>query len=149
MSQSLSYIRPDEEFFGAIKLMNGEEIIGKIVVSDEEGGHMAFIQDPAKVHANDSMSDGRRAVAVGLKKWMVFSAEDFYIIPEDRILTIAPLSTEAILMYKYFIKSEMQVRHPQGKSSSKEIDPNMGMGLIGKVDETRKKLEDLFNQDIS
>ena len=65
MSQSLSYIRPDEEFFGAIKLMNGEEIIGKIVVSDEEGGHMAFIQDPAKVHANDTMSEGKRAVAVG------------------------------------------------------------------------------------
>ena len=149
MTLTLNYLRPDEEFFGAIKLSSGEEIIGRVIVCEENGAHLAFIQDPAKVHANDTMSDGRRAVAVGLKKWMVFSAEDFYIIPEDRILTIAPLSTEAILMYKYFIKSEMQVRHPQGKSSSKEIDPNMGMGLIGKVDETRKKLEDLFNQDIS
>ena len=149
MSQSLSYIRPDEEFFGAIKLMNGEEIIGKIVVSDGEGGHMAFIQDPAKVHANDTMSEGKRAVAVGLKKWMVFSAEDFYIIPEDRILTIAPLSTEAIVMYKYFIQSELKLRHPTGRSTSQEIDPDLGMGLIGKVDETRKRLEDLFNTDNS
>ena len=52
-------------------------------------------------------------------------------------------------MYKYFVKSEMQLKNPPGKSSSKEINPNMEMGLIGKVDETRKKLEDLFNQDIS
>ena len=108
MSQSLSYIRPDEEFFGAIKLMNGEEIIGKIVVSDEEGGHMAFIQDPAKVHVNEQMIEGKRALAVGLKRWMVFSQEDFYIIPEDKILTIAPLSSEAIIMYKYFVRSELK-----------------------------------------
>tara|TARA_B100001250_G_scaffold334599_1_gene300568 strand:+ start:201 stop:644 length:444 start_codon:yes stop_codon:yes gene_type:complete len=147
MSQTLSYIRPDEEFFGVIKLLNGEEIIGRIVVTEEDGGHLAFIQDPAKVHANETVSEGRRAVAVGLKKWMVFSAEDFYIIPEDRILTIAPLSTEAILMYKYFVKSEMGARHP-GKPAE-EIEPDDTMGLIGKVDDHRQKLEDLFNSDKS
>ena len=64
MSQTLSYIRPDEEFFGAIKLINGEEIIGRVIVVEENGAHLAFIQDPAKVHANETVSDGRRAVAV-------------------------------------------------------------------------------------
>lgn len=149
MSQTLSYIRPDEEFFGVIKLLNGEEIIGRIVVTEEEGGHLAFIQDPAKVHANETVADGRRAVAVGLKKWMVFSAEDLYIIPEDRILTIAPLSTEAILMYKYFVKAEMGSKNGPPVKPAEEIEPDDAMGLIGKVDEHRQKLEDLFNSDRS
>lgn len=151
MSQSLSYIRPDEEFFGVIKLLNGEEIIGRVVVTEEEGGHLAFIQDPAKVHANETVSEGRRAVAVGLKKWMVFSAEDFYIIPEDRILTIAPLSTEAIMMYKYFVRSELAQRQPGSQPpAAEEREPDeYNSGLIGKVESTRKKLEDLFNSDKS
>ena len=59
------------------------------------------------------------------------------------------LSTEAIVMYKYFIQSELKLRHPTGRSTSQEIDPDLGMGLIGKVDETRKRLEDLFNTDNS
>ena len=148
MSQTLSYIRPDEEFFGAIKLINGEEIIGRVIVVEENGAHLAFIQDPAKVHANETVSDGRRAVAVGLKKWMVFSQEDFYIIPEDRILTIAPLSNEAILMYKYFVRSELNQKGPH-QEPAQHVEMNEQMGLIGKIEEHRKKLEDLFTSDRS
>ena len=68
---SLNYVRPDEEFFGVLKLTNGEEVLARtIVVEESEGTHVAFVQDPAKVHATETMKDEKRAVAVGLKKWM-------------------------------------------------------------------------------
>ena len=45
---SLNYVRPDEEFFGVLKLTNGEEVLARtIVVEESEGTHVAFVQDPA------------------------------------------------------------------------------------------------------
>ena len=32
---SLNYIKPDEEFFGCMKLTSGEELLGRIVVVEE------------------------------------------------------------------------------------------------------------------
>ena len=146
MTLTLSYLRPDEEFFGAIKLTSGEEIIGRVIVCEENGAHLAFIQDPAKVHVNDQMIEGKRALAVGLKRWMVFSQEDFYIIPEDKIMTIAPLSSEAIIMYKYFVRSELK-NTPNPMNQAKPVKMNQEMGFIGNIDAARKKLEELFDNN--
>lgn len=146
MTLTLSYLRPDEEFFGAIKLCSGEEIIGRVIVCEENGAHLAFIQDPAKVHVNDQMIEGKRALAVGLKRWMVFSQEDFYIIPEDKIMTIAPLSSEAIIMYKYFVRSELKNTTNPIKQA-KPVKMNQEMGFIGNIDAARKKLEELFDNN--
>ena len=147
---SLNYVRPDEEFFGVLKLTNGEEVLARtIVVEESEGTHVAFVQDPAKVHATETMKDEKRAVAVGLKKWMVFSDEDFFIIPQDRIVTIAPMSHEAMLMYKYFVRTELGGGTDVKAASKAARDLNDSMGFLGKVDQHRKMLEDLFNSDNS
>ena len=91
----------------------------------------------------EKVIDEKRAVAVGLKKWMIFSDEDFFIIPEERIITIAPMSHDAVLMYKFFCKQELK-KNPDDLPDS-SIELTQEMGLIGKVEEARKKLEQLFN----
>ena len=141
---SLNYVRPDEEFFGVLKLTHGEEVLARtIVVEESEGTHVAFVQDPAKVHATETMKDEKRAVAVGLKKWMVFSDEDFYIIPEQQVISIAPQSAEAKMMYRMFVRQEFN--HEEIDSNESSVEVNESMGLLGKVDQVRSKLEDLFN----
>ncbi len=141
---SLNYVRPDEEFFGVLKLTNGEEVLARtIVVEESEGTHVAFVQDPAKVHATETMNDEKRAVAVGLTKWMVFSDEDFYIIPEQQVISIAPQSAEAKMMYRMFVRQEFD--HEEIDSDESSVEVNESMGLLGKVDQVRSKLEDLFN----
>nr|BAR35420.1 hypothetical protein [uncultured Mediterranean phage uvMED] len=141
---SLNYIKPDEEFYGCIKLTSGEELLGRVVVVEEHKGfYCAFIQDPGKVHSTEKMIEDKRAVAVGLKRWMVFSDEDFFIIPEERIITIAPMSSDAVLMYKFFCKQEFK-KHPDDLPDS-SIELTQEMGLIGEVEKMRKKLEQLFN----
>jgi hypothetical protein len=143
---SLSYVRPDDEFFGCIKLTNGEEILARCIVAEESpDNRIVFVQDPAKVHATETIRDDKRAIAVGLKKWMVFSDEEFYIIPEQRVLTIAPMSIEAIAMYKIFCKTELDSDYDLNADRGAELDPSMG--YIGNVDDTRKKLEDIFKLD--
>ena len=91
------------------------------------------------------MIEGKRALAVGLKRWMVFSQEDFYIIPEDKILTIAPLSSEAIIMYKYFVRSE--IKNDIKSAQAKAVKMNQEMGFIGNIDAARQKLEELFDNN--
>lgn len=149
---SLNYVRPDEEFFGVLKLTNGEEVLARCIVVEESEGHfVVFAQNPAKVHATEVVKETKRAVAVGLKKWMVFSDEDFFIVPEERIVTVAPMSTEAVAMYKIFCASEFDDEEDNDpwNLDEKGIPMNESMGLIGNTRSARKFLEDLFNKDIS
>jgi hypothetical protein len=46
----INYIRHDEQFFGAVKLTSGEEVLGEILVSQDPDTErdMIFIQNPAK-----------------------------------------------------------------------------------------------------
>ena len=149
MGNSLNYIKTDEEFYGIHKLVSGEEVIGRIIVTDENGTTLAFIQDPALVHSYDTAAQGKPAVAVGLKRWMVFSDEDFYIVAEDKILTVAPLSTEATIMYQFFVKQELGPAKKKTNPMAPDVisepsELNYKQGYIGTVEEARKKLEDLF-----
>lgn len=143
---SIGYIKHDEEFYGSAKLLNGDEIVGKLCVSEDEGGDYLFITQPAKVHITEVIQNEKRAQAVGLKKWQVFSDADFFIVPENQILTIAPLSEEAIMMYQVFVQSEYEDVDLEELEEDREVEVNASMGLIGRVEETRRKLEDLFKK---
>ena len=151
---AISYIKHDEEFFGIAKLTNGEELLAKMLVfedsetQDGSGDDLLFVSDPAKVHATDMVKDGQRASLVGLKKWMVFSDEEFFIIPEGHILSIAPMSAETVTMYKLFVRAEFKGENVDpSQMKHKEIQVNQNMGLVGKVEEARRNLENLFKEE--
>jgi len=142
---SLGYIRHDEEFYGTAKLTDGAEVLAKmLVVQDTDGSDIVFMSNPAKAHTTETVQENKRAMIIGLKKWMVFSEEDFYIIPETQIISIAPQSTEAKMMYKMFVRREYNLEDVD--ESEREVEISESMGLIGKVDQARKSLEDLFNK---
>ena len=80
--------------------------------------------------------------------------QDVYYLPrdlvaEDKILTVAPLSTEATIMYQFFVKQELgpakkKVNPMTPDVVSEPSELNYKQGYIGTVEEARKKLEDLF-----
>ena len=47
----INYARHDEEFYGIFKLVNGEEVLGKAVATEDNGETLVFLQDPVSVHA--------------------------------------------------------------------------------------------------
>ena len=49
-------------------------------------------------------------------------------------------------MYKYFVRSELKQKGPHPEPAQ-EVGMNEQMGLIGKIEEHRKKLEDLYNSN--
>jgi hypothetical protein len=134
---TINYIRHDNEFYGTIKLVSGEEILGNLIATEENDESVLFISDPATPSMNPIEKDGQIVMAMGLSKWMMWSDEDFYIVRESDIVTIAPMSMEAIIMYKFWLRKE------SGEDTAEFETPiNENMGLVGKVSEMRKKLED-------
>ena len=142
----INYIRHDEQFFGTLKLSTGEEVLGELLVSQcpETQDDMIFIQHPAKTKVIEMDEAGEHKVAVGFMKWMNFSDEEFYVIDEDAVVSIAPMSKEAIRMYSRWVKKEI-LHEPEVERGQVPVTPSMG--LIAKVEDARKHLEKLYNKE--
>lgn len=140
---TINYIRHDHEFLGVIKLVSGEEILGNLIVTEEEGQSVVYITNPAMPTMTPVEKEGTIGLAVSLVKWMMWSEEEFYMIQEPDIVTIAPMSTEAEMMYKLWVRKEMG---DEVDDSQFQVNINKNMGLVGKVSEVRQRLEDLWNK---
>mgnify|MGYP003141992522 FL=1 len=139
----ISYAKHEEEFYGVFKLVSGEEVLGKAVLTEDSGETLSFIQNPVcTLVVNKETDDGRQVRGVGFAKWMQFSDEDFYIIREKDVLTVSSMSKEVSFMYEAFIQSENNGKPP--KKDRSKIDPKPQMGYLGKIDAARNMFEKLF-----
>jgi hypothetical protein len=140
----ISYIKHDEQFFGVVKLITGEELLGEVLVSEDPDTKqdMIFIQNPAKTKMVelDTNSDHER-IGMGLMRWMNFSEEVFYVVEERSIISIAPMSKEAVHMYSRWVKKEIE---NEDEPEHGEVAMKKNMGLISTVEEARYLLEKLY-----
>ena len=134
----INYIRHDHEFHGVAKLSSGEEVMGVMMAMKQDGQTLIFVQDPATPREAPVRKGDEVGLAIGLVKWMMWSDEEFFILQEGDIISIAPMSFAATSMYKLWLRRE------QGVDDDKnwQVDVNKNMGLVGKVSEMRKRLED-------
>lgn len=139
----INYARHDEEFYGIFKLDNGEEVVGKAILTEDGGESLVFIQDPVTIETfTREMDDGRVARGMGFAHWMQMSDEDFFIIRERNIVSLASLSSEYVLMYEaYIVGEEIKAGKPDEKQ---KISLDKEMGYMGKVDDARKLFERLY-----
>ena len=134
----INYIRHDHEFYGVAKLSSGDEVMGVMIATKQDGQTLIFVQDPATPKEAPMKRGDEVGLSIGLVKWMMWSDEEFFILQEGDIISIAPMSFAATSMYKLWLRKE------QGIDDDKnwQVDVNKNMGLVGKVSEMRKKLED-------
>ena len=134
----INYIRHDHEFYGVAKLSSGEEVMGVMIATKQDGQTLIFVEEPATPREAPMKRGDEVGLAIGLVKWMMWSDEEFFILQEGDIISIAPMSFSATAMYKLWLRKE------QGIDDDKnwQVDVNKNMGLVGKVSEMRKKLED-------
>ena len=136
----ISYARHDEEFYGIFKLLNGEEVLGKAVLTEDEGSTLVFIQDPVSTQiVTKESDDGRTIRGIGFAKWMQFSDEDFFIIREKDILTVTSMSKEVTFLYEAFLLGDNL-----DKKDTTKIDPEPEMGYLGKINEARNLFERIY-----
>ena len=141
----INYARHDEEFHGVIKLNNGDEVLGKAILTEDNGETLIFISEPVMIqNVMKELPDGKVVKGVGFSKWMQFSDEDFYIIREKDIITVASMSNEVMFMYETYISEDIDDESLPLKKSKLHVSPDTKMGYLGKIDEARSKLEKLF-----
>ena len=134
----INYIRHDHEFYGVAKLSSGDEVMGVMIATKQDGQTLIFVEEPATPREAPVRKGDEGGLAIGLVKWMMWSDEKFFILQEADVISIAPMSFPAQSMYKLWLRKEQGIDDDRNW----QVDVNKNMGLVGKVSEMRKKLED-------
>ena len=138
----INYAKHNEEFYGIFKLTNGEEILAKAVLTEDQGESIIFLTDPVTIEyfTREIGDDKKIAKGMGFSHWMQMSDEEFFIIREKDIISLATMSREIIFMYEAYIGGEEITT----KKDRKRISPDENVGYIGKIDEARKLFERIY-----
>ena len=138
----ISYAKHDEEFHGIFKLVSGEEILGKAVLTEDHGESLVFLQDPVAVHAvTKEVGEHKVVRGMGFTRWMQMSDEDFFILREKDIIAVASMKKEMIILYEAYLLGEGGMDKKK-KETHLELDPSMG--YLGSIDNARSLFEKIY-----
>jgi uncharacterized protein YrrD len=138
----INYARHDEEFYGIFKLLNGEEVLGKAVLTEDDGETLAFVQDPVCINLiTKEVGEHKIVRGMGFSKWMQLSDEEFFILREKDILTVASMSKEISILYDAYIISESTSSE---KMTEMQTDVKSTAGYLGTIDDARSLFERIF-----
>tara|TARA_B100001778_G_scaffold195984_1_gene161600 strand:- start:261 stop:662 length:402 start_codon:yes stop_codon:yes gene_type:complete len=130
----------EQEFYGIIKLITGEEIFAMITVEENDGSPVLLVQNPVIMKV---LNNGTGQY-VKVKPWLELSNEDLFVINYDRIVTMSEVKDEQMIkFYERYMEDDSLDIEIDGKVS---INPQMG--FISTVDDARKKLEELYKLNI-
>jgi|TARA_B100001093_G_C26614640_1_gene921751 hypothetical protein len=131
-----------EEFYCILKLVSGEEIISLITI-DETGDEAIIIAQSPLIMKIQYGAEGSSYIKV--KSWMDLSDEDIFLIKPDKVITMTETKDQKLIdIYHDFIKDDDQDTF----STTGKIAVTSEMGLLGKVDNARIKLETIFNMKL-
>jgi len=128
----------EEEFYATIKLSSGEELISKVCYMTDEDS--LLLENPLLVEKVTQKKSGKIIEGFSLKEWIASSYDDMFIIQMNQVLTISELDER---IAQYYI---MNVNGKDEDSDSTKNNISREMGYLGSVEETKKKLEALFNK---
>tara|TARA_E500000331_G_scaffold140611_1_gene137444 strand:- start:307 stop:774 length:468 start_codon:yes stop_codon:yes gene_type:complete len=152
---AINYVKHDEEFHGVFKLVSGEEVLAKAVMTTEDNCEesLAFLQDPVCIQPiNQDLGKGKIMRGLGFHRWMMLSDEEFFIIREKDILSVASMSKHIIGMYEKFLIDEYADRKDDGetqeikdkRTARRKTDIDNTQGFIGKINQARQSFEKLY-----
>ena len=131
----------DEEFYGSIKLISGEEIFAEVMPSEENGRTVLIISDPVEI---ETVSMNGSHEGLRMMPWLrSMPHESIIIIPMDKVITVveAQEGSEVVRYYQKFIFSNFNNGQP-----SEKIRVTKKMGYVISVEDARKTLEKLYKK---
>lgn len=128
----------EEEFYATIKLSSGEEIVSKVCYMTDEDS--LLLDNPLLVEKVSQKRLGKNIEGFSLKEWISSSYDDMFIIEMNNVVTISELDERILAYYIMSLNKLDSDEEPTNNSLSKE------MGYLGSVEDTKKKLESLFNK---
>ena len=140
----INYAKHDEEFHGICKLVSGEEILAKAVMTEDRGESLIFMSDPVSVlPITKDVGEQKILRGMGFSKWIPMSDEEFFILREKDIMTMATMSKPVKLMYDAYIIGE----DAHGKQmKERQVPPSIAEGYLGNTKDIRALLEKLYKK---
>jgi len=127
----------EDDFYATIKLVSGEEIFAKVAASEEEDKTMLIVSNPITI---GEIKTRVGVVGYKIEPWLKTTKEDLFLINLDKVVTISESSDiEMITLYQRFLRDNKDDETPSPSSRL-----SRKMGLLGNIDETKKKLEKIF-----
>ena len=133
-----------DEFYSIIKMISGEEVLSLVAIDENDGDPVLVLQNPVIV----KMSETRYGSFLKIKPWIELSDDDFFIIRQDKVITMTETNDKKLItIYNQYIsestENELDIPNEQGK-----VKPSEKMGYISTVKEARKNLENIFKLEI-
>tara|TARA_Y100001970_G_scaffold29295_1_gene36147 strand:- start:2249 stop:2686 length:438 start_codon:yes stop_codon:yes gene_type:complete len=142
---AINYAKHDDEFYGVFKLVSGEEVLAKAVLTNQDNETLCFLQDPVCIQVvNQDMGKGKVLRGMGFHKWMQLSDEDFFIVREKDVLSVASMSKEVTFMYEGFLANEEPPSKKEERSARRETQLENTQGYIGSIKHARQIFEKLY-----
>jgi hypothetical protein len=140
----INYAKHDEEFHGIFKLVSGEEILAKAVMTEDRGESLIFMSDPVSVlPITKDVGEQKILRGMGFSKWIPMSDEEFFILREKDIMTMATMSKPVKLMYDAYIIGE----DAHGRQmKERQVPPSIAEGYLGNTKDIRDLLEKLYKK---
>ena len=131
----------EEEFYAIIKLISGEEIFSLVSIDENDGDSIIVMQSPVTMRSFNHQGNS----LMKIKPWIELSTDDIFVIKYDRIITMTETKDERIInVYNRYLNDEEDSNSFTNKLTSK-VNISEKMGYLNSVEESRKKLEDIFN----
>lgn len=129
----------EEDFYATIKLVSGEEIFARVAASEEDDETLLIISSPIVI---GEIKTRIGTIGYKVEPWLKTTKDDMFIINLDKILTISE-STDIgmIQMYQRFLKDYRE----DGDSSFPSSKLSREMGLLGNIEDEKRKLEKIFD----
>ena len=130
----------EEEFFSTIKLTTGEEIVAKVCYLEDES--KLLIENPKRVEPIKQRKNGEIVEGFILTEWIHANYDQMFVISMDKVLTMSELDKR---IERYYLASlEESDKEETGRVPASELTGRMG--YLGSINETKKKLEDIFKR---
>lgn len=128
------------EFYGIIKLIDGTELVGNIVVCEEEDGFV--VENPFEVSVEPISTPAGEMYKVDMRPWIKFSKEDIFFIEKNKVFTVGEADNKILTLYRSTLKKYFNQDNNNRVSLDKEL------GFKNKIEEARKLLEKSFKLNI-
>ena len=129
----------EDEFFAALKLTTGEELIAKVCYMNEED--TLLVENPMVVEKIVQKRGNQAIEGFHLREWMTATYESMFVIKMNQVVTITELDKKIEVFYMKHLENDKSI-----PSNIPNIDKGLTrqMGYLGSVQETKKILEDIY-----
>lgn len=129
-----------DDFYCILKLISGEEIFSHVIIDENDGDTLIVLQKPVIIKV--IQNHGNQYVKI--KPWIELSDDELFIIKLNMVITMTETTNKKLIdLYENYLVDDLMTAQ---YDESGMVKPSQKMGYVSSVEETRKRLEKLFNQ---